>query len=136
EMGVGVSRGGDGEGQAAGRAILAAARLLFIGPQVLAARAAEIDRHGAGLRGAGYRPRPEGARNVFRKSMSWDCSRSLRPAKRSAARVPWPPCMRIASSRVAARPSCRYGAESATPQSGGGGPSDGWAPPPRGRVAA
>ena len=36
-----------------------------------------------------------------------------------AEAAPWPPCKATACSRVCARPSWRYGAESRKPQSGG-----------------
>ena len=48
-----------------------------------------------------------GVLRVRRKSRSWSFSTSERPSKRSRASCASPPCQRIASVRVAARPSCR-----------------------------
>src|SRR5438552_17856996 len=59
------------------------------------------------------------ARNVRRNAMTWVFCSCRSCAKLAAEEAAWPACISMACSSVVARPSCRYGAESATPHKGG-----------------
>src|SRR5439155_11969637 len=109
---------GDADQRAAARADRQARAHLVACLEALAAAADELDAHGA--------------RKVLRNATTWACSAPLSRMNACAARVPWPPCCRIASTSVGARPSCRYGAESATPHKGGVRHSVGEMPSPDG----